>query len=127
MLTNGYISEDTAEKIESACREEFGEEPPVLENIIDGKILEGSAKSREKQSCKRKWPSLKLSLPRQKHRPIPHSACPGRAATVRASSLNVSDEKAEEIETRIIDGRRFIVIPIEGDETAIINGVETEL
>ena len=127
MLTNGYISEDTAEKIESACREEFGEEPPVLENIIDGKILEGSAKKQREAELQKEVAELKTQLAEAKSSSDSSLSLPWESGDSESIVLNVSDEKAEEIETRIIDGRRFIVIPIEGDETAIINGVETEL
>ena len=127
MLTNGYISEDTAEKIESACREEFGEEPPVLENIIDGKILEGSAKKQREAELQKEVAELKTQLAEAKASSDSSLSLPWESGDGESIVLNVSDEKAEEIETRIIDGRRFIVIPIEGDETAIINGVETEL
>ena len=127
MLTNGYISEDTAEKIESACREEFGEEPPVLENIIDGKILEGSAKKQREAELQKEVAELKTQLAEAKSSSDSSLSLPWESGDGESIILNVSDEKAEEIETRIIDGRRFIVIPIEGDETAIINGVETEL
>ncbi len=127
MLTNGYISEDTAEKIESACREEFGEEPPVLENIIDGKILEGSAKKQREAELQKEVAELKTQLAEAKASSDSLLSLPWESGGGESIVLNVSDEKAEEIETRIIDGRRFIVIPIEGDETAIINGVETEL
>ena len=127
MLTNGYISEDTAEKIESACREEFGEEPPVLENIIDGKILEGSAKKQREAELQKEVAELKTQLAEAKASSDSSLSLPWESGGGESIVLNVSDEKAEEIETRIIDGRRFIVIPIEGDETAIINGVETEL
>ena len=127
MLTNGYISEDTAEKIESACREEFGEEPPVLENIIDGKILEGNAKKQREAELQKEVAELKTQLAEAKSSSDSSLSLPWESGDGESIILNVSDEKAEEIETRIIDGRRFIVIPIEGDETAIINGVETEL
>lgn len=127
MLTSGYISEDTAEKIESACREEFGEEPPVLENIIDGKILEGSAKKQREAELQKEVAELKTQLAEAKASSDSSLSLPWESGGGESIVLNVSDEKAEEIETRIIDGRRFIVIPIEGDETAIINGVETEL
>ena len=36
--------------------------------------------------------------------------------------LRVSEEKEEEIRTQFVDGRRCIVIPLEDDETASING-----
>ena len=127
MLTNGYISEDTAEKIESACREEFGEEPPVLENIIDGKILEGSAKKQREAELQKEVAELKTQLAEAKASSDSSLSLPWESGGGESIVLNVSDEKAEEIETRLIDGRRFIVIPIEVDETAIINGVETEL
>ena len=40
--------------------------------------------------------------------------------------LNVSPDKAEEIKAQIIDGKRYIIIPVD-DEQTVINGVNTEL
>ena len=49
------------------------------------------------------------------------------------SSLNadivvkVNPEKVEQIETKIIDGKKYIVIPIDDNEQANVNGIEKTL
>lgn len=125
MRINGYISPETADKMEKACQEEFGDEPPVIENIVDNKVLENYAKKQREAELQKEVSELKTKLEeaRVSESELPWDTEDGRENII----LNVSAEKAEEIETKIIDGRRFIVIPIEGDETAVINGVETEL
>lgn len=125
MKTNGFISQELADKIEKACEEEFGDEPPVIENIVDTKTLENHAKRQREMELQKEVIDLKAKLEEAKSSDefLPWDSSDGKENIV----LNVSAEKAEEIEAKIIDGRRFIIIPIEGDETAVINGVETEL
>lgn len=48
------IPEDIAIKIEAACIEEFGDESPVLENIVDTKAIENHCKSRESRDFKKR-------------------------------------------------------------------------
>lgn len=127
MRTNGFLSQEIADKIEKACEEEFGEEPPVIDNIVDTKVLENYAKKQREAELQKEVTELKSKLEAAESKAsddsLPWDLEDGKENII----LNVSAEKAEEIETKIIDGRRFIVIPIEGDETAVINGVETEL
>ena len=127
MRTNGFLSQEIADKIEKACEEEFGEEPPVIDNIVDTKVLENYAKKQREAELQKEVIELKSKLEAAESKAsddsLPWDLEDGKENII----LNVSAEKAEEIETKIIDGRRFIVIPIEGDETAVINGVETEL
>lgn len=127
MRTNGFLSQEIANKIEKACEEEFGEEPPVIDNIVDTKVLENYAKKQREAELQKEVTELKSKLEAAESKSsddtLPWDLEDGKENII----LNVSAEKAEEIETKIIDGRRFIVIPIEGDETAVINGVETEL
>ena len=127
MKINGFISQETADKIEKACEDEFGDEPPVVENIVDTKALENHARKQREAELQKEVVELKSKLEEAESKSadlsLPWDTDEGRDSIV----LNVSAEKAEEIETKIIDGRRFIVIPIEGDETAVINGSETEL
>ena len=118
---------EQTDKIEKACEEEFGEEPPVIDNIVDTKVLENYAKKQREAELQKEVTELKSKLEAAESKAsddsLPWDLEDGKENII----LNVSAEKAEEIETKIIDGRRFIVIPIEGDETAVINGVETEL
>ncbi|MDU2265897.1 DUF4317 domain-containing protein [Clostridium celatum] len=41
--------------------------------------------------------------------------------------VKVNPEKVEQIETKIIDGKKYIVIPIDDNEQANVNGIETLL
>ena len=125
MRSNGYISQETADKMEKACEEEFGGEPPVVDNIVDSKVLENYARRQRENELQKEVSELKVQLEEAKSADtqLPWDEENDGESII----LNVSPQKAEEIETKIIDGRRFIVIPIEGDETAVINGIETEL
>lgn len=73
MRTNGFLSQEIADKIEKACEEEFGEEPPVIDNIVDTKVLENYAKKQREAELQKEVIELKSKLRRlsQKHLTIP--------------------------------------------------------
>ena len=117
------IPEDIAIKIETACIEEFGQDSPALENIVDTKAIENHYKKQREQELQKEVSELKEQL---KELSSDNNSLPWNESDSDII-LNVSPQKAEEIQTKIIDGKRFLVIPIENDEQTIINGVNTEL
>ena len=62
MRTNGFLSQEIADKIEKACEEEFGEEPPVIDNIVDTKVLENYAKKQREAELQKEVIELKSKL-----------------------------------------------------------------
>ncbi len=121
LKTSGGIPEEIADKIEKACAEEFGGEPPAVENIVDTKTLESHYQKRKEQKLQKEVDELKAKL--EESGGLPWDADGDSENIV----LNVSPEKAGEIQTRMIDGKRCIVIPLDGGEQTFINGVNTEL
>ena len=123
LMTSGSVPEELAIKIEQACAEEFGDEPPIVENIVDTKAIENHFKNKKEQELQKEVLELKTKLeevavPSE----LPWDTEEGKSAIV----LNVSPDKAEEIKAQIIDGKRYIIIPVD-DEQTVINGVNTEL
>ena len=123
LMTSGSVPEELAIKIEQACAEEFGDEPPIVENIVDTKAIENHFKNKKEQELQKEVLELKTKLeevavPYE----LPWDTEEGKSAIV----LNVSPDKAEEIKAQIIAGKRYIIIPVD-DEQTVINGVNTEL
>lgn len=56
------IPEDIAIKIEAACIEEFGDESPVLENIVDTKAIENHCKKQREQRLQKEVEELKEQI-----------------------------------------------------------------
>ncbi|MCD8036131.1 MAG: DUF4317 domain-containing protein, partial [Clostridiales bacterium] len=124
LKTNG-IPEEIADKLEKACIEEFGSEPPIVENIVDVKAIDEYSQKQKEQKLQKEVAELKTKLEEVSSASLdlPWSSDDGTESIV----LSVSPEKAEEIQAKIIDGKRCIVIPLDGGEQTFINGVNTEL
>lgn len=124
---SGSISEDIANKIEKACSEEFGIEPPVVENIVDTKTLESHYKKQRENKLQKEVNDLKAQLEEVSNNQTNSIDLPWITEDNQENIvLNVSPQKAEEIHTEIIDGKKCIVIPIDNENT-FINGINTEL
>lgn len=103
------LPEEVVSKVEAACAEEFGGQPPLAENLFDAKALAARAEAKRGQALQKEVISLREQLA---------AAEPPAGEIV----LKVSSEKAQEIKTEVINGKRYLVIPLEEEEKAIING-----
>ena len=111
------LSEDVIAKVEEICQEEFGETPPLAENLIDNKALNARAAAKKAEVLALEVEALKQQL-EEKEVPV--------EAAEKEIILTVSPEKLPVIKTEIINGKKCIVIPLEEDEHATINGSEME-
>ncbi|GFI60915.1 hypothetical protein IMSAG049_00064 [Clostridiales bacterium] len=62
LITTGGIAPEIAARIEKACNEEFGSEPPIIENIVDTKALENHYKVQKEQELRKEVQELKARL-----------------------------------------------------------------
>ncbi len=109
ILTKSEIPDATVANIKERFTEEFQDAPPAAVNVIDDKALEKSAKEKRQLELVQKVETLEKAL--------------------NASSdvvLRVAPEKAEEITSQYIDGKKCIIIPVTDDEQITINGIDTE-
>lgn len=107
------LSEDVIAKVEEICKEEFGDAPPLAENLIDNKALNARAAQKKAEVLALEVESLKQQL---EEKEIPQEA------PEKEIILQVSPEKLPAVKTEIINGKKCIVIPLEDDEKATING-----
>lgn len=108
------LSEYIIAKVEEICQEEFGDAPPLAENLIDTKALNARAAAKKAEVLALEVESLKQQLGEQKELPE------------KEIILTVSPEKLPAIKTEVINGKKCIIIPLEEDERATINGSEIE-
>ena len=111
------LSEDVIAKVEEICQEEFGEAPPLAENLIDNKALNARAAAKKAEVLALEVEALKQQLEEK--------ATPEEAAE-KEIILTVSSEKLPVIKTEIINGKKCIIIPLEDDEKVMLNGSEIE-
>ena len=135
LMTDSNISEEKASRIEKSVDEAFGEKPPVAEHVIDSKALIQNELRVEKLALEDQVGDLTLQLNQkedelkerttqliEKQEEIDHYIAATKTYDV---VLRVKPEKASQIKSKMIDGQKCLVIPMEEDEHATINGVNT--
>lgn len=109
ILTKSDIPDATVMNIKERFTEEFQDAPPAAVNVIDDKALEKSAKEKRQLELVQKVETLEKALTSESD-----------------VVLRVAPEKAEEITSQYIDGKKCIIIPVTDDEQITINGIDTE-
>ncbi len=111
ILQDSGLSEEITTKIETAYVENFSDEPPVLDHLIDKKVLAENEKRKVEKALVQQVQKLKEKL----------------EETTEAVNydvvLRVKPEKVDQITSQIIDGKKCIIIPMDENEHANVNGV----
>ncbi len=110
LMEESDVPETAAAVITSSFRDEFEEEAPILTNLIDSKAAEAGNILRQQKDLVKKVAELENQL--------------GNTKTYDVI-LRVKPEKEQMIQSQIINGKKCIVIPMEEDEHAIVNGRNT--
>lgn len=135
LLADSEISEEKAAKIEKSVDEAFGEKPPAAENVIDSKALVQNELRVEKMALEDQVGTLTVQLNEkdealaertsqliEKQEEIDNYIAETKTYDV---VLRVKPEKASQIKSQVINGQKYLVIPMGEDEHATINGVNT--
>ncbi len=135
LLADSEISEEKAAKIEKSVDEAFGEKPPAAENVIDSKALVQNELRVEKMALEDQVGTLTVQLTEkdealaertsqliEKQEEIDNYIAETKTYDV---VLRVKPEKASQIKSQVINGQKCLVIPMDEDEHATINGVNT--
>ena len=137
LLEESNVPEEKAQKIEKSVEEAFGDKPPVAENVIDAKALVQNEIRLEKKEMEDQIVVLNQQLSekntelaerttqlQEKQEEIDNYMAETRNYDV---VLHVKPEKANQIHSSVIDGKKCIVIPMDENEQATINGISTNL
>jgi len=138
LMSEIEVPEAVTAKIEQSFAENFGDMPPAAEYLLDAKALAANAEKKEKQTLVKEVAQLKQKLEEQStyfplsdadfDSPSPEQADenddlpPVKTYDV---ILRVKPQKVDQIKSQIIDGKKCLVIPMEEDEHANVNGVNT--
>lgn len=127
VLSESGVSEEQAAVIEKTYEDVFGEEVPVAENLVDPKLLEVNAKRKERLELVQQVENLKQQLEETRSLPVEDTADGEDVPAVKTYDviLRVKPEKVGQIHSQIIDGQKCLVIPMDEDEHAAVNGVNT--
>lgn len=128
VLTESGVSEEQAAVIEKTYENVFGEEPPEAEHLVDPKLVEANGRRKEKIELVEQVNSLKQQLEEIRTLPVSDSEDgEDDAPAVKTYDviLRVKPEKVGQIHSEIIGGKKCLVIPMDEDEHAAVNGVNT--
>ncbi|WMJ86994.1 DUF4317 domain-containing protein [Anaerocolumna sp. MB42-C2] len=137
ILAETDLSEELITKIETAYTENFSEEPPAIEHLIDKKILAENEKHKVEKALVEKVQQLQVKLEEVTKGAGTFKAYgdtenqseeePDFGYDVTTDEdydiiLQVKPEKMNQITSQIIEGKKYIMIPVEEDEQAKVNG-----
>ena len=137
LLEESNVPEEKASRIEKSVDEAFGDKAPIAENVIDAKALVQNEIRLEKKEMESQIVTLNKQLEDKnselEERTVQLKEKEEEIETYMAETrnydvvLHVKPEKANKIHSSVIDGKKCIVIPMEENEQATINGVNTTL
>lgn len=123
------IPNDALHQIEAEFEEEFAEEPPVMEALIDNKALEANAKVKEQKELALQVQELKQQLIEKELSPVlgDEEEASGDSIKTYDVVLRVKPEKADQIKSQIVNGQKCLIIPMDDGEHVNLNGVNTQV
>ena len=140
LLTSGAITKIMEEKgvpetaaaiIEESFQTEFADEAPALSHILDEKAADAAEKNMEERQLKQKVEHLEQQLEDTRlfkgitDNEDTKEETPSDYVKTYDVILRVKPEKASQIKSQVLDGKKCLVIPMEEHEHAAINGVGT--
>jgi len=144
LLIESGVSEEITIKIESSYEEQFGEEPPLAENLVDTKLIKKNAQKKKEEQLITQIEALESKLEQVEKATVIDEDNEEISEIIEIDDteditpdvqddqptreydvvLHVKPEKLHTIKTELINGQRCIVVPIDDDEQATINGIE---
>lgn len=148
ILAENGVSEEISTKIEKFYTKEFGNTPPIAEDLVDTKALKANEQKKKEKNLEKQVEILQNKLEHTNKKleeasknktdleinseNTPETASDDSIQNINPEAdydivLKVKPQKVPQIKSQIIDGQKYIVIPIDDNEQANVNGVDTLL
>ena len=116
------IPKNVTEHIAKAWEEEFEdeEEAPEIKQIVEKKLVKEATHIETERNLVKENAALRQQLN------VHESFSEDEESHEEDVILRVSKKKASEITTQIVDGQKYIMIPVDDDSKAFVNGKEYE-
>lgn len=126
LLIDSGIPQEISSDIEKSYTEIFGDDIPLAENLIDAKILKANEQRRKEEYLKKQIKMLETKLEEVKEETAISSENEENNDVDSEYDvvLQVKPEKVSQIKSEIIDGQKYLVIPINDDEHAKVNDLD---
>lgn len=134
LLIDSGVSEEITAKIENSFEENFGDDVPLAESLVDAKLIKANAHKKKEEELIKQVEVLetKLEAVTQKveldetSSKLDNNEELDEGEDINNDNidvvLHVKPTKLSEIKTELINGQRCIVVPINDNEQASING-----
>lgn len=129
VLTESGLTEEQTSAIKKHYEEAFAEDLPSADYLVEPKLVEANAKRKDRLELIGQVENLKQQLEATRALPVTESEDEDDVPVVKTYDviLRVKPEKASQIHSEIINGQKCLVIPMDEDEHAAINGVNTTI
>lgn len=123
VLSENGLTEEQAAVIEGKYKETFGEDLPAADYLVEPKLLEANAKRKEKLELIEQVSNLKQQLEESQAVKAADNGEDIPEPKTYDVVLRVKPEKEKEVHTQMVNGKKCIVIPLNENEIATVNGV----
>ena len=129
LLIESGVPEEVTTKIEESYVESFGDDLPLAENLIDAKVLKANEQRKKEEHLEKQVAILQTRLEEVK-KEVAADNNDEEYVNLEEDNpeydviLQVKPEKVPQIKSEIIDGQKCIIIPINENEQATVNGVD---
>lgn len=126
LMKDTGISDDAASSIQEAYAQNFSSQLPEVAHLIDPKSLEANARIREEEALRAQVEELKQQVALHRTSAANDADDTGDDPIKTYDViLRVKPEKVPQIKSQMIDGQKCLVIPMDENEHAAVNGVNT--
>ncbi len=136
LLKESGVSEEIATKTIESFEENFARDLPLAESLLDTKLLKANEQKKKEEHLIKQVEVLETKLEEVQSNLEPSAETATDTADAELADndivegpttnydvvLHVKPEKISKIKTEIINGQRCILVPINDDEQATING-----
>lgn len=127
VLSDSGLSKEQAAFIEKTYEDTFGGDLPSAEHLVDPKLVDANAKRKEKLELVEQVESLKHQLEETRSIPVDDSEDDVSEIKTYDVILRVKPEKIGQIHSDTINGKKCLIIPMEDNEHAAVNGINTTI
>ena len=122
LAAEAEVPEKVREQIEKSYAHTFGEQPPAAHNVLDSRLVEEGTVRAHTAALEQKVAVLQQELAQHAANEIDEDDVTWVTGGSINIELHVPEERAASIRTGIVEGRKCLLVPIEDDEEACVNG-----
>ena len=122
LATEDEVPDEVRAQIEKSYEQVFGDQPPQAHNVLDSRLVEEGTVRAHTAALEQKVAVLQQELAQHAANETDEDDVPWVTGGSINIELHVPEERAASIRTGIVEGRKCLLVPIEDDEEACVNG-----